>query len=86
MWKAFRRALVLDLVPIAGSAIEQAPSISPLDPRTPRVHGYASCSQEPWPYYGREIGGRCKSYYFVLTLVRVNHILVGENQGKVRDF
>ena len=28
-----------------------------------------------------EVGGRCKSYYFVLTLVRENHIYSGKSQG-----
>ena len=29
-----------------------------------------------------EIGGRCKCFYFVLTLVRENHILVSEKEWK----
>ena len=31
-----------------------------------------------------EIEGRCKSFYFVLTLVRENHILVREKSGNFK--
>ena len=31
-----------------------------------------------------EIGGRCKSYYFVLTLVRENQIFVREKSGNFK--
>ena len=33
-----------------------------------------------WEAIG-DVRGRCKSYYFVLTLVRENHILVREKSG-----
>ena len=35
--------------------------------------------------YGcREVGDRCKNNYFVLTLVRENHILVREKSGNFK--